>query len=101
MTSPSSILETLRLNLPDLKRDYHVRSLSLFGSYARGEARKRSDVDILVEYDVIPGLYRFIELQMALSDLLGVKVDLVMPEALKGEIAANALAEAIPVERVN
>ena len=57
---------------------FHVRSLGIFGSYVRGEARKGSDLDLLVEIDDPKmGLLRFIAQESYLSDLLGVKVDLV------------------------
>ena len=59
-------------------RKWKVKSLGIFGSYVRGEARKSSDLDLLVEIDDPKmGLLRFIALENYLSDLLGVKVDLV------------------------
>ena len=97
--SKEDILSVLRGCLPELRRDFGVRSLELFGSYVRGEQRKNSDVDLLVNYDEEPGFYRFIELRLYLSDLLGVKVDLVEPEGLKREIAGAVLAEAVNVEK--
>ena len=61
-----------------------VKSLGIFGSYVRGEARKGSDLDLLVEIDDPKmGLLRFIALESYLSDLLGVKVDLVEKKTLK------------------
>ncbi len=84
--------------MPELRRDYHVRSLELFGLYARGDARKRSDVDLHVRYDIEPGLYAFVDLRLHLTKLLGVKVDLVDPEGLKKEIAGKILAEAMDIE---
>ena len=57
---------------------FHVRSLGIFGYYVRGEARKGSDLDLLVEIDDPKmGLLKFIGRESYLSDLLGVKVDLV------------------------
>ena len=87
----------IKRHLPDLKREFSVRSLGLFGSYARDDAGKRSDVDILVEFDVVPGLFEFIELENRLGELLGKKVDLVMKDALKPAIGKFILEEVIPL----
>ena len=68
----------LRRHLPELRERYQVRSLGVFGSYLRGEQHKRSDLDVLVELgDDTLSLLKFIELEHYLSDLIGVKVDLV------------------------
>lgn len=67
--------------------------LGLFGSYVRGEQRKRSDLDVLVEFVRVPGMFRFLELERELSSLLGVRVDLVEKEALKPAIGGRILQE--------
>jgi len=75
-------------------RKWKVRSLGIFGSYVRGEARKSSDLDLLVEIDDPKmGLLRFIALENYLSDLLGVKVDLVEKQALKPAIGRHVTEE--------
>jgi predicted nucleotidyltransferase len=88
---------TLQKNLPELRARYHVSSLGLFGSFVRGEARKQSDLDVLVEYDQAPSFFEFIDLEERLSSLLGTKVDLVMKSALKPRIGERILAEVVPV----
>lgn len=93
----AQIRDILRQQLPLLTEHYGVASLGLFGSYVRGEARPDSDLDILVRFHQTPGLLRFIELENYLSDLLGVRVDLVMVEALKPHIGQRILAEVMPV----
>ena len=90
-------LETLRKHLPELARKYHVRSLEVFGSFVRNEQTEGSDLDLLVTFDEVPGLLRYIEIEYHLSDLLGIKVDLVMPTSLKPRIGQNILREAVPV----
>jgi predicted nucleotidyltransferase len=90
-------LVTLRQLLPELAEKYHVRSLEVFGSYVRGEQSAESDLDVLVTFDKTPGLLRYVELENHLSDLLGVKVDLVMKSALKPRIGQSILREAVPV----
>jgi uncharacterized protein len=65
----------LREHLPDLRQRYGVQTLSLFGSYVRGEQRPQSDLDVLVEFAETPGLFAYVELQDTLSELLGIRVD--------------------------
>lgn len=78
---------------------FHVRRLSLFGSTARDEAREHSDVDLLVEFDpdVPVGLFTFVALQRFLGDVLGTRIDLATPDALRPEMRAQILAEAVRV----
>ena len=66
-------------------------------SSVRGEQRKRSDLDVLVEFDRVPSLFEFIRLERYLSELLKIKVDLVMTSALKPAIGRHILEEAQPV----
>lgn len=89
--------ELLRRQLPLLADRYSVKTLELFGSYVREEQVEGSDLDILVEFQETPGLLKFIELENYLSDLLSVKVDLVMKDALKPRIGRRILKEAMPV----
>ncbi len=91
------ICDRLRRELPALRDRYRVASLSLFGSFVRGEQRPDSDVDLLVSFDQKPGLIRFIELEQRLGDLIGRKVDLVLRDALRPQVAVAALAEELPL----
>jgi predicted nucleotidyltransferase len=91
------IMAALRDRLPELRERYGVRSLGIFGSYVRGEQGKRSDLDILVEFDRVPTLFEFVRLERHLSQQLGVKVDLVMKSALKPTIGRYILEEVVPV----
>lgn len=93
----SQLQGILRRELPRIQELYGVESFALFGSYVRGEAGPESDLDVLVRFRHSPGLLRYIELENYLSDLLGVRVDLVMAEALKPNIGQRVLAEAQPV----
>jgi predicted nucleotidyltransferase len=90
-------LALLREHLPELAEKYHVHSLEVFGSYVRDEQTPESDLDVLVTFDEAPGLLEYISLENHLSDLLEVKVDLVMKSALKPRIGQNILREAVPV----
>jgi uncharacterized protein len=86
----------LRQHLPSLAHRYNVASLGLFGSYVRQENRPDSDLDVLVTFSETPSLLRLVELENHLSDLLGVKVDLVMRDDLKPQIGRQILAEVVP-----
>ena len=71
--------------------------MGLFGSYVRGEQRSGSDVDVLVEFNQTPSLLQFLALEHELTDALGVRVDLVMKDALKPAIGRHILREVVPV----
>ena len=90
-------LRILREHLPELRERYGVASLGIFGSYVRGEQQANSDLDVLVEYARATDLFDFVALKLALSELLGVNVDLVMRKGLKPRIGERILAEAVPV----
>ncbi len=74
-----------------------METLEVFGSYVRDEQKKDSDLDVLVTFRKSPSLLTFIAIENYLSDLLGIKVDLVMKDSLKPAIGKNILREAIPV----
>ena len=100
MTSENSLqkyLETLHEQIPLLAERYSVETLEVFGSYVRDEQKKDSDLDILVTFKEEPSLLTFIAIENYLSDLLGVKVDLVMKDSLKPVIGQSILREAVPV----
>ena len=66
-------------------KDYNVLKVGIFGSSARGENKKGSDLDILVEFKDSPSLLTLIKLENQLSEILGIKVDLVTTGALKNK----------------
>jgi uncharacterized protein len=81
----------------ELRERFKVKNIGVFGSYVRGEQKGSSDVDILVEFDEAVGLFEFMKLENYLSDLLGVKVDLVSKKALKPHIGERILEEVIMI----
>jgi len=90
----NKILAQLKSHKRQLKK-FGIRSVSLFGSIARNQARKRSDVDLLVDFERPIGLFEFARLKLYLEELLSRKVDLVTPEALRKEFRESILKEAI------
>ena len=90
-------LQVLRQYMPELVERYKVSYLGVFGSYIRNEQKKSSDIDILVDFHETPSLFQFIRLENFLSEVLGVKVDLVMKDSLKPAIGRHILEEVVPV----
>lgn len=82
MKTLEEIKNILREQKNELKERYGVKKIGIFGSFARGEQKEISDVDILVEFERPIGL-RFFELADHIEEILGIKVDLLTPNALK------------------
>lgn len=76
------ILSLLVKNKPELENRFKVRRLALFGSYARGDQRPDSDVDIMVDIDPSVGL-EFVTLAEQIEKLLGLPVELISLRAIK------------------
>jgi predicted nucleotidyltransferase len=85
MPTAEEILAILREQHVLLRRRYPIRRMALFGSWARGEAREDSDVDVLVEVAPSIGL-RFVDLGEELERALGRPVDLVSRRAIKASL---------------
>jgi predicted nucleotidyltransferase len=98
MLSRNEIMEILGANREELRRDFGVESLALFGSAARGDAQPQSDVDVLVEIPNPISLFEIVALQLRLQELLNVpKVDLVLRDAIFPPLRDAILAEALRV----
>ncbi|GAB4486201.1 MAG: nucleotidyltransferase family protein [Thermodesulfovibrionales bacterium] len=77
-----------------IRREYGVRTIGIFGSFARGEEREGSDVDILVDFNEGAKTFdRFMDLKFFLEDLFGRKVDLVTMAALRPQLKEEILKE--------
>ncbi len=97
MNNVNEIKGILAKHKGELESKYNVKELGIFGSFARGEQKKTSDVDILVEFSKPIGFFKFLELEERLSKFLGVKVDLVSKRALKPRIGRHILKEVVAV----
>ena len=100
MIAPASMQHYRSLladSLPRLRADYGVASLGVFGSRVRDDNRPDSDLDLLVCFERVPGMMRFVALEQELSDRLGVKVDLVMADSLDAHVRGLVDAEVEPV----
>jgi predicted nucleotidyltransferase len=97
MIRRDDILASLRDRADELRDQFGVRSLALFGSAVRAEMGETSDVDVLVEFDGPATFDRFMDLKFHLEDLLGRSVDLVTAKALKPRMRPIVEREAVRV----
>lgn len=95
MKSLQEIKEIIGREKPHLSREYGVSEIGIFGSFVRGEAKGKSDLDVLVSFDEPISLLEFMGLEEHLGKCLGMKVDLVMKSALKPNIGKNILREVV------
>ncbi len=95
MKKVNELKKILQDQKPSLKADYGVVEIGLFGSYTKGNQKKTSDVDILVEFEKPIDLFTFVHLKNHLTELLGVNVDLVSKKALKPKIGERILRETV------
>ncbi len=94
---PSQILALKRNEVLALTARSKARNVRVFGSARRGDDKEGSDLDLLV--DALPGatLFDLGGLQVALEELLGVRVDLLTPGDLPARFRERVLNEAVPV----
>jgi predicted nucleotidyltransferase len=95
MTTIEKLKQTLAGRKEVLRKRFKVEEIGIFGSYVRREQKRKSDLDILVSFSETIDLFMFVELENYLSDILWVKVDLVMKDALKPRLKERILNEAV------
>ena len=91
------IYETLQQYLTKLQEQYQVKTLGVFGSYAREEATDNSDLDLLVEFYGDLTFDKYMDLKFFLEDLFDKKIDLVIRDDIKPQIREKLLGETIYV----
>ena len=96
-SSRQDILLSLKLLKAEVTKEFSVKNIGVFGSFARNEQTDQSDIDLLVEFSRPVGFITFMRLENFLSERLGKKVDLVTPDALKPVIRHDVLTEVIYV----
>ena len=79
-------LQILSEHKAELARKHGVKSIAIFGSTARNEARPDSDVDILVEFEKPVGYFKLADISFYLEEKLGQEVDLATPGALRSPV---------------
>lgn len=92
-----SILSIKKKAMP-IFRKHAVKRASIFGSFARGDAKKNSDVDFLIEYkQKNKSLFDLVDLKLALEEKLGRKVDLLTYNSIYWRIRDRILAEQVVI----
>jgi len=94
MKTKKEIKYILKKNKPFLKKKFKVDEIGIFGSFARGDESKGSDVDILVRFSDSIG-WEFIDLKEYLEQILGLEVDLVTIKSLKPQLKDIILSEVV------
>ncbi|MFA5401168.1 MAG: nucleotidyltransferase family protein [Dehalococcoidia bacterium] len=86
VSSLEEIREIIRRNRPELQSRFHVDKIGVFGSYARGDQKKRSDIDFLVTFNKGISLFERADLYIYLEELMGRKVDVIPGRNLRHEL---------------
>jgi|SRR3989344_3352847 len=81
----------------ELRKKYNVNELGIFGSYARGQQKKSSDVDILVRFNPNATLFDFVGLGNYLEEKLKIKVDVVSENGIRPELRSNIIKGVLKV----
>lgn len=89
------VLALLRALQDEARTRYRAEIVGVFGSYARGEARRRSDLDVLVRFREGASLFDLVGLADFLEENLGLKVDVVSERALRPELRERILSEVV------
>jgi len=90
----STLLERYRLDILRIARSHGARRVRVFGSFARGEERKDSDLDVLVDIEPGRDLLDIVAIKQDLESLLGIRVDVVTERAVSPYIRDSVLREA-------
>ena len=85
--------EEIKNIIIDTLKKSDVKKASLFGSFARGESNKKSDVDLLIEFKGKKSLLDLVRLKMKLEELLGKKVDILTYKSINPLIKKRILNE--------
>ena len=92
MKTLSEVKEILKKHKKELKEKYKVKSIAIFGSYARGEQTGESDIDIMVEFYEPIGL-KIVDLKDYLESILNVKVDLITKNSIQNPYIKKSIEE--------
>lgn len=95
MKNLNATKKILKKNKEVIVANYQVKNIGIFGSYVRGEQKKESDLDMLVDFSRPVSFFTFLDLEEYLKKKLGVKVDLVTKQALKPAIGQQILKEVL------
>ena len=97
MNKESAELNRIKPKIVRILKKYGVKKAGIFGSYARGEQKKRSDIDILAQIPKSVNLYDFIGIKQDLEEALGKKVDLVTYRSIRPELKQKILSDEVEI----
>jgi len=83
----------IKENKKFLEERYKVKEIGVFGSFVRGEQKRGSDIDILVDFYEVPDLFEFLNFERYLERILRKKVDLVRKPVVRKELKKKILSE--------
>ncbi len=86
MVTLEKVLSVVKGLKEEVEKKYKARIIGIFGSYARGEQKEASDVDILVNFQENATLFDFVGLSLFLEEKLGLPVDIVPRDAIRDEL---------------
>ncbi len=95
VTSLEEIKEVIDQHKPELRGQFHVDKIGVFGSYARGDQKKRSDIDFLVTFDETISLFTLGGLYEYLKEITGAAVDVVPGEDLRPEFRDRVMKDVV------
>lgn len=90
-------LKTIKPKITRILKKKGVKKAGIFGSYARGDQKKNSDIDIVANVPMKIDLFDFIGIKLELEDTLGRKVDLVEYRLIRPELKKNILNEEVRI----
>jgi uncharacterized protein len=93
----SSLLQKHKKNIEESARNHGIRSVRVFGSFARGEENGESDIDLLVELEPHCSLLDIISLKYEIEDLTGRTVDVVTTAGISPYLVEQITKEAVPL----
>lgn len=97
MLQQADIIQSLSELKPFLQKEFAVKKIGLFGSFALNEETKDSDIDLLVEFDQPIG-WKFLTLEIFLQKRLGRKIDLTTESALHAALKENILDQVVYID---
>jgi predicted nucleotidyltransferase len=97
MSKLDEIRRRISLDKGILESEYHVRSIGIFGSVAKGEETGKSDLDVLVDFSKPVGLFDLIRLEERLERITGMTIDLVPLGGIKSALRESILSNVVYV----
>ncbi len=91
------LLEAFKEQIKDILNKYPISKAAVFGSFARGEENRSSDIDLLIETSKPISMFAILRIERELGIIMNRKIDIVEYSAIKRSIKQNILSEAIPI----